>query len=385
MPRLNLIIFGKTLCQDFTWVILLTTKELTLRISFTYRGSCVRLKLNPLSRQMIINMQGVKLNMNWHDKSTKKKKEKNAAWAFSGTQWSVTAVIWYLSYQRTKEVRYMSACTNTHVRAPNTRVSLRVCVYFCLCMTDALLIKLMDSARTLLCLLSPLSLLSLSLFAPCALPLKQSIHSSSKYFFLTSQEKSIIGQRGEKPGRVARGGTGTGGRHKGSRISGRSERGLCFVNGGGGGAGLHRERKWNGIHFVCFCVCVLAIIHAWVLNGSAVLHGWVNTYLPHNYTFFFLLSLLSFICLGFAMVWHICHGLPIPHTRFLHNADLLLHHALIWWAGWKKVHSLTTNQHSHGKEQRAKGTNNNMLWLKAQVLLVGLPRGLGPLCSCTAC
>lgn len=87
------------------------------------------------------------------------------------------------------------------------------------------------------------SFLSLPLFAPCAMPLKQSIHSSSKYFFLTSQEKSIIGQRGEKTGRVARGGTGTGGRHKGSRISGRSERGLCFVNGGGGGAGLLRERK----------------------------------------------------------------------------------------------------------------------------------------------
>lgn len=47
-----------------------------------------------------------------------------------------------------------------------------------------------------------------SLFALCSLPLKQSIHSSSKYFFLTSQEKSIMGRRGEKLGIVARRGQG---------------------------------------------------------------------------------------------------------------------------------------------------------------------------------
>lgn len=141
--------------------------------------------------------------------------------------------------------------------AHHTCVSVHVCVcvYFCLCMTDALLIKLMDSVRTLLCLLSPLSPLSLPAFAPCALPLKQSIHSSSKYFFPASQEKSIIGQRGEKLGRVARGGTGTGGRHKGSRISGRSERGLCFVNGGGGGGGLLREKQNEMVFILCVCVC----------------------------------------------------------------------------------------------------------------------------------
>lgn len=68
-------------------------------------------------------------------------------------------------------------------------------------MTDALLIKVMDSAHSSM---SPVPSFS-SLYALCSLPLKQSIHSSSKYFFLTSQEKSIMGRReGRKLGMVAR-------------------------------------------------------------------------------------------------------------------------------------------------------------------------------------
>lgn len=74
-------------------------------------------------------------------------------------------------------------------------------------MTDALLIKVMDSAHSSM---SPVPSFS-SLHALCSLPLKQSIHSSSKYFFLTSQEKSIMGRReGRKLGMVAK----TGGRKK---------------------------------------------------------------------------------------------------------------------------------------------------------------------------
>lgn len=169
MPRLNLIIFGKRLCQDFTWVILLTTKELTLRISFAAARSLHLQRfmrttetepIKPSDDNQYAGSE-TRHELTWQEH--KKKKKIFAAWAFSGTQWSVTAVIWYLSYQRTKEVRYMSACTNTHL-------PVRVCVYFGLCMTDALLIKLMDSVRTLLCLLSPLSLFSLSLSllpAPC--------------------------------------------------------------------------------------------------------------------------------------------------------------------------------------------------------------------------
>lgn len=83
-----------------------------------------------------------------------------------------------------------------------------VCACVCPCMSNALLIKLMDSGRSLL---QPPVPSFFSLFALCSLPLKQSIHSSSKYLFLTSQEKSIMGRRGEELGIVGRG-KGEGGR-----------------------------------------------------------------------------------------------------------------------------------------------------------------------------
>lgn len=69
-------------------------------------------------------------------------------------------------------------------------------MYFYLGTSDALLIKLMDSVDSLLHLQPALSLSLPLLF--CSLPLKQSIHSSSKYVLLTSQEKSIMGQRAVK-------------------------------------------------------------------------------------------------------------------------------------------------------------------------------------------
>lgn len=142
--------------------------------------------------------------------------------------------------------------------------------------------------------------------------------------------------------------------------------------------------KWYSF---CVFVCALVIIHAWVLNGSAVLHGWVNTYLPHNYTFFFLLSLLSFICLGSLWSDIFVTGSPSPTPAPSFSITQTLFPITLWYDGQDEKGPFFdhTNQHSHDKEQRAKGTNNNMLWLKAQVLLVGLPRGLGPLCSCTAC
>ena len=98
----------------------------------------------------------------------------------------------------TEEVRYMSVCTYTHV-----------CV--CVCTREAVLIKLMDSVHSSTSPVRYFSLpLSLPPFALCSLPLNQSIHSGRKDFFPTSQEKSIMGQRGEEPGRAAGGGRGTG-------------------------------------------------------------------------------------------------------------------------------------------------------------------------------
>lgn len=186
--------------------------------------------------------------------------EKNAAWAFSHTLCSMRVVIWYLS----KHIgRYTSVCTYMHVYL----------YIVCLSMTDALLIKLMDSARYI----SPVPSFS-SPFSLCSLPLKQSIHYSSKYAFLTSQETSIMEWRGQ--GSVARGG-----RRWRKWIKEKKKGWTVF---------FMVRYKWKRMQwavmkkkndFVCFCskVCLL-IIHAWVINGSVVLDGWLNTYLPHNYT-----------------------------------------------------------------------------------------------------
>lgn len=148
------------------------------------------LKQHPLSCKIIINTQGAKLNLNWHDMRINFFKKQSGYFLLHSGAWQLLSDTCHIKGQRKPDI-WVCACTC-------------MCVYICLCMTDALLIKLMDFVRTLLCLQSPISPLS---FALCSQLLKQSIHSSSKYFLLTSQEKSIMGQRGEKLG-IVEGGSG---------------------------------------------------------------------------------------------------------------------------------------------------------------------------------
>lgn len=132
---------------------------------------------------------------------------------FFCTQCRMTAVIWYLSYQRRREVRFMSVCVYMHVH---------VCVY--LCIKDALLIKLMDSLQ------SPVSSPPLSPLSPCSqLPTIKPINTLQQQILLSNVTRKIHygAERGETA-EGCRGGRGTG-RNKGSRISGENERGLCFA------------------------------------------------------------------------------------------------------------------------------------------------------------
>lgn len=102
---------------------------------------------------------------------------------FFCTQCRMTAVIWYLSYQRRREVRFMSVCVYMHVH---------VCVY--LCIKDALLIKLMDSLQ------SPVSSPPLSPLSPCSqLPTIKPINTLQQQILLSNVTRKIHygAERGE--------------------------------------------------------------------------------------------------------------------------------------------------------------------------------------------
>lgn len=109
--------------------------------------------------------------------------QKNAVHTFFCTQCRMTAVIWYLSYQRRREVRFMSVCVYMHVH---------VCVY--LCIKDALLIKLMDSLQ------SPVSSPPLSPLSPCSqLPTIKPINTLQQQILLSNVTRKIHygAERGE--------------------------------------------------------------------------------------------------------------------------------------------------------------------------------------------
>lgn len=146
----------------------------------------ISLRQNPLGYQMIISTDGAKLNKNWHErqKTPNPPHHKKMQYTlFFCTQCRMTAVIWYLSYQRRREVRFMSVCVYMHVH---------VCVY--LCIKDALLIKLMDSLQ------SPVSSPPLSPLSPCSqLPTIKPINTLQQQILLSNVTRKIHygAERGE--------------------------------------------------------------------------------------------------------------------------------------------------------------------------------------------
>lgn len=173
---------------------------------------CVSPKQKPLRCQMRINTRWVKLNLSWHDMRVNKRKRRVDIFPYTVERDScyLTPIIPKDKGSQIYECAYV-------------RVN-HVCACVCPCMSNALLIKLMDSGRSLL---RPPVPSFFSFFALCSLPLKQSIHSSSKYLFLTSQEKSIMGRRGTGHRWKGEGKWRT---IKGSRISGERKKGFVFLH-----------------------------------------------------------------------------------------------------------------------------------------------------------
>lgn len=113
--------------------------------------------------------------------------------------------------------------------------------------------------------------------------------------------------------------------------------------------------------FVCTSVShdYTSLSYKWIC-GSA----WLSKHISSTQLYLFSnISCPSSVC--------VCGGLlhrpPSPTLSEAGAHALLLHHFLIW-RRLKMVLPLTTNQRSHVTRNKDRGTNNNMLWLKAQVV-----------------
>lgn len=106
-----------------------------------------------------------------------------------------------------------------------------------------------------------------------------------------------------------------------------------------------------------------------------VLRSRVKTHLPHNYT---LLTLPRFICSSARL--SDVFDIPTPTQLQAHTPSCSITRGPFR----PELVTFATNQRSHVTRNKGQESDNDVLQVKGQVLLVGLLMGLGPRRSCSA-